>query len=109
MALGVKFAAVNTAADAYSAALDDLMDGLNAGDKIMFLPIDCNPGVASTSATQGFSSTPALQHRIGYTIPISTSNGANIFAIPDPGGIYAATLGRLPLVWKVTDDAGAIT
>jgi len=115
MALETKRAAVNTAANAYTAALADLFDGLSPGDILYFCPITLlgSDGVAAATidntdgtALTGITNTVARQHRIRYEIKRATNIGSARYILPNAA--LAEVIGGLPFCFRVTNEAGEL-
>lgn len=115
MALETKRAAVNTAANAYTAALADLFDGLSPGDVLYFCPMNLLGSDGTAAATidntdgtskTGITNTIGRQHRIRFEIKRATNIGSARYILPNVG--LAEALGGLPFCFRVTNEAGEL-
>lgn len=113
MALEAKRATYNLAVQAAMAALDDLMDGLDVGAVLYFIPIKEGRGLASTVPVP--STDPKRQTRFRIEIQESAANHAggsgnlnksNRYALG--GANVAQMLGYTPMFAYITNEAGEI-
>ena len=108
MALDAKEIAINASADAYNAALNDYLDGLNAGTVVRFLLPKLGQSSRAAGASPDAPVYPANAAKadmdiIHYIVPKSTSNDSVWWVM------HGWNRGFLPIAsLKVTNAAGEV-
>jgi len=101
MALTVTQAAINTAADAYIAAVKADSDVLSAGDAQIFVGVD----LGDTTIQDHQRTTTAAGADVSFSTKVAgehVNDGDFPIQIPYRGGL-------IPLVWKITNAAEDLT